>query len=102
MKQEVVQEVTEEKEDQQNKNENLVLKTKESYYLQLSLAKRLSAQAGIASELLLLQEGVPEASDARTVSYRLWVQYNPSHNVFFYDFFFHVMTNAYDLVCRSR
>jgi hypothetical protein len=102
MKQEVVQEVTEEKEDQQNKNENLVLKTKESYYLQLSLAKRLSAQAGIASELLFLQEGVPEASDARTVSYRLWVQYNPSHNVFFYDFFFHVMTNAYDLVCRSR
>ncbi|KAJ6709642.1 SERINE/THREONINE-PROTEIN KINASE CTR1-LIKE ISOFORM X1 [Salix koriyanagi] len=74
IKQEVaVQEEIEEKEDQKNKNENLVLKTKESYYLQLSLAKRLSAQAGIASELLFLQEGVPEASDAQTVSYRLWV-----------------------------
>ncbi|KAJ6405019.1 hypothetical protein OIU84_013069 [Salix udensis] len=74
IKQEVaVQEEIEEKEDQKNKNENLVLKTKESYYLQLSLAKRLSAQAGIASELLFLQEGVPETSDAQTVSYRLWV-----------------------------
>ena len=85
--------VTEEKEDQ-GKKENLALKTKESYYLQLSLAKRLSAQAGIASELVLLQEGVPEASDAQTVSYRLWVQFNPSHPIiFFLRFDFKVMTN---------
>lgn len=69
--QDVVQE--EEKEEKEKKEENLALKTKESYYLQLGLAKRLGAQAGLASELVLLQEGVPEASDAQTVSYRLWV-----------------------------
>jgi len=80
----IKQDVAEEKEDQEMK-ENLALKTKESYYLQLSLAKILSAQAGIASELVLLQEGVPEASDAQTVSYRLWVQFKfvPSHYILF-------------------
>lgn len=91
MKQEVVQEVTEEKEDQENKNENLMLKTKESYYLQLSLAKRLSAQAGIASELLLLQEGVPEAPDARTVSYRLWVSGCLSYSDKITDGFYNIL-----------
>lgn len=48
-------------------------RSKESYYLQLSLAKRLTSQACLASEPLLMQLSGPETSDAETVSYRLWV-----------------------------
>ncbi|KAL0368859.1 UNVERIFIED_CONTAM: Serine/threonine-protein kinase CTR1 [Sesamum calycinum] len=48
---------------------------KESYYLQLMLAKRLTEQATLATEPLLLQERriLGGSSDAETVSYRLWV-----------------------------
>ncbi|KAL0308103.1 UNVERIFIED_CONTAM: Serine/threonine-protein kinase CTR1 [Sesamum angustifolium] len=47
---------------------------KESYYLQLMLAKRLTEQATLATEPLLLQERriLGGSSDAETVSYRLW------------------------------
>ncbi|KAH8508623.1 hypothetical protein H0E87_010679, partial [Populus deltoides] len=86
----IKQDVAEEKEDQEMK-ENLALKTKESYYLQLSLAKILSAQAGIASELVLLQEGVPEASDAQTVSYRLWVSGCLSYSDKISDGFYNIL-----------
>ncbi|XP_057986939.1 serine/threonine-protein kinase CTR1 [Hevea brasiliensis] len=59
---------------QDEKNEEKgAQRTRESYYLQLALAKRLSFQSGLASELVLLQEGVPESFDAEIVSYRLWV-----------------------------
>ncbi|XP_061971487.1 uncharacterized protein LOC133694077 isoform X3 [Populus nigra] len=86
----IKQDVAEGKEDQEKK-ENLALKTKESYYLQLNLAKRLSAQAGIASELVLLQEGVPEASDAQTVSYRLWVSGCLSYSDKISDGFYNIL-----------
>lgn len=51
-------------------------KTKEGYYLQLTLAKRLSFQASLGCEPVLLLEGagLPGASyDAEAVSYRFWV-----------------------------
>ncbi|KAL3504886.1 hypothetical protein ACH5RR_034727 [Cinchona calisaya] len=55
--------------------DNVVQKSKESYYLQLTLAKRLTEQATLASEPTLLQAECRSAvtSDAQTVSYALWV-----------------------------
>ncbi|PHT25170.1 hypothetical protein CQW23_35193 [Capsicum baccatum] len=58
--------------------DTLMQKSKESYYLQLALAKKLVQQAMLAcGEPILLQEcksikGLGGSSDAQTVSYRLW------------------------------
>ncbi|KAL6986799.1 hypothetical protein U1Q18_043402 [Sarracenia purpurea var. burkii] len=56
--------------------ENLAQRTRESYYLQLMLAKRLAEHASIASEPLFPQEcrleGPGVSPDVETVSYRLW------------------------------
>ena len=58
--------------------ESAAQKSRESYYLQLTFAKRLAYQASLASEPgLFLQEGGGEANvicfDPDVVSYRLWV-----------------------------
>ncbi|XP_072963907.1 serine/threonine-protein kinase CTR1-like isoform X2 [Typha angustifolia] len=49
----------------------------EGYYLQLSLAMRLTSQAFLADQPQIIQEGAREisivASDSEAVSYRLWV-----------------------------
>ena len=50
-------------------------RTKESYMLQLTLARRLTLQACIFSDPSLLQEHALEVSDTETVSYRLWVRF---------------------------
>ncbi|KAG1326366.1 hypothetical protein COCNU_01G003000 [Cocos nucifera] len=56
---------------------NWVQRARESYYLQLSLATRLTSQAFLADQPHLLQESAQEicgvSSDSDTVSYRLWV-----------------------------
>ncbi|KAB2023666.1 hypothetical protein ES319_D06G034100v1 [Gossypium barbadense] len=58
----------------EEKKDSLALKSKESYYLQIMLARRLTSHASLLSEPLLLQEFCgPGATDAETVSYRLWV-----------------------------
>ncbi|KAA3476619.1 serine/threonine-protein kinase CTR1-like [Gossypium australe] len=58
----------------EEKKDSLALKSKESYYLQIMLARRLTSQASLLSEPLLLQEFRGRgATDAETVSYRLWV-----------------------------
>lgn len=65
----------EEPEAEESKD-NLALKSKESYYLQIMLARRLTSQASLLSEPLLIQEYSgpgPGVADAETVSYRLWV-----------------------------
>lgn len=68
-----------EAEERVYREDTLVQKAKESYYLQLTLAKKLVEQAMLASgEPILLQEcksikGLGGSSDAQTVSYRLWV-----------------------------
>ncbi|EEF48642.1 map3k delta-1 protein kinase, putative [Ricinus communis] len=59
-------------EEKKKDDEKVAQRTRETYYLQLALARRLSFQSGLASEIVLLQEG-PEFPDAETVSYRLWV-----------------------------
>lgn len=54
--------------------DSLVQKSKESYYLQITLAKRLTEQATLGSEPVLLQEcRTALSSDPQTISYRLWV-----------------------------
>jgi hypothetical protein len=58
------------------------LRSKESYYLQLLLAKRLSSQATLAGETLLLHDVGLEVSDVETVSYRLWVHCSSFFSVF--------------------
>lgn len=62
-------------EEQRANVDPAVQKSKESYYLQLTFAKRLTEQANMASEpVLLLQEGrTAVSSDPLTTSYRLWV-----------------------------
>lgn len=85
-------------EEEDGKGSSFAKKSKESYYLQLTLAKRLTSQASLASEPMLLQECAPEArgvsSDAETVSYRLWVKFpflswlfflSNSHHFYFLD-----------------
>ncbi|CBI19282.3 hypothetical protein VitviT2T_027333 [Vitis vinifera] len=58
--------------------ESAAQKSRESYYLQLTLAKRLASQASLACEpVLFLQESGAEGNavsfDPDVVSYRLWV-----------------------------
>lgn len=61
--------------------EDWAQRARESYYLQLTLATRVTWQAFLAEDraagLLLLEESAPEvcgaSSDSGTVSYRLWV-----------------------------
>ncbi|KAG6531947.1 hypothetical protein ZIOFF_005783 [Zingiber officinale] len=59
---------------------NWVQRARESYYLQSSLAARLTSQAFLAGQPLLLpenfQETCSESSDSETVSYRLWVGFS--------------------------
>lgn len=67
------------------------LRSKESYYLQLLLAKRLSSQATLAGETLLLHDVGLEVSDVETVSYRLWVSGCLSYNEKISDGFYNIL-----------
>lgn len=77
--------------------DTLMQKSKESYYLQLTLAKRLVEQAMLASgEPILLQEcksikGLGGSSDAQTVSYRLWVSGSLSYADKISDGFYNIL-----------
>ncbi|XP_024017114.1 serine/threonine-protein kinase CTR1 [Morus notabilis] len=67
------EDVVMEAEEAASRDQSLAQRSKESYYLQLTFAKRLTSQACLASEPLLMQVTGPETSDVETVSYRLWV-----------------------------
>uniref|UniRef100_A0A7N0UZQ8 non-specific serine/threonine protein kinase n=1 Tax=Kalanchoe fedtschenkoi TaxID=63787 RepID=A0A7N0UZQ8_KALFE len=65
-------------EDVENVGGNLAQKSAERYYLQLSLARRLTSQASLCTDANAILLGckfgtVSECSDVETVSYRLWV-----------------------------
>ncbi|KAL2317611.1 hypothetical protein Fmac_031487 [Flemingia macrophylla] len=62
-----------EQEEEQKEKRNTALKYRESYYLQLALAERLSCLANLASEPVLTLDAGTETWDAESVSYRLWV-----------------------------
>lgn len=57
-------------EEERADKDSVVQKSKESYYLQLTLAKRITEQTTLASEI---ECGGAVSSDALTVSYALWV-----------------------------
>ncbi|KAK2977990.1 hypothetical protein RJ640_023528, partial [Escallonia rubra] len=69
----MVSTTTREGEEEDGRWSGLLKRTRESYYLQLTLAKRLTEQAKLGSEPMLLQDGLGVCSDAESVSYRLWV-----------------------------
>lgn len=77
--------------------ENLAKRTAESYYLQLTLAFRLSAQASLAEEYLSLQNSTsldaPQhvCCDVETVSYRLWVSGCLSYSDKISDGFYNIL-----------
>ncbi|KAK9270924.1 hypothetical protein L1049_026511 [Liquidambar formosana] len=70
-------ETTRRREEDEESRKSLAQRTRESYYLQLTLAKRLTSQASLATDPMPLQDGGSEGPgpsfDAETVSYRLWV-----------------------------
>ncbi|PIA56208.1 hypothetical protein AQUCO_00700514v1 [Aquilegia coerulea] len=63
--------------EDEESGENLAKQARESYYLQLTLAVRLSYQASLAEEPVINQEFPPESfnvsPDVEKVSYRLWM-----------------------------
>lgn len=64
----------EEEEEEAPGKKSLAQRARESYYLQLTLARRLTSQASLSIEPPLLQASAPEdCTNAETVSYRLWV-----------------------------
>lgn len=64
-----------EDDDDDQSKDSLAQKSKESYYLQLMLAKRLTSQASLATESASDARGGVN-SNAETVSYRLWVLFS--------------------------
>ncbi|GAB4839460.1 hypothetical protein Ancab_028982 [Ancistrocladus abbreviatus] len=79
------------------KEDSLAQRVKESYYLQLTLAKRLADQASLANEpaMLFLETGDLDdyrpSSDAAKVSYRLWVSGCLSYNDKISDGFYSIL-----------
>ncbi|KAG6699236.1 hypothetical protein I3842_08G057700 [Carya illinoinensis] len=64
----------EEEEEVETRRDNLAQKVRESHYLKLALARRLTSQASLLCEpVLMVESGALLASEAETVSYRLWV-----------------------------
>ncbi|THU56994.1 hypothetical protein C4D60_Mb11t23070 [Musa balbisiana] len=74
---------------------NWAQRARESYYLQSSLATRLTSQAFLAGQPLLLLENSQEicgvSSDSETVSYRLWVNGCLSYSDKIVDGFYNIM-----------
>ncbi|XVF64910.1 hypothetical protein PTKIN_Ptkin09bG0204400 [Pterospermum kingtungense] len=72
--------------------DKLALRSRESYYLQIMLARRLTSQASLLSEPLLLQEySGPIVADAETVSHRLWVSGCLSYSDKISDGFYNIL-----------
>ncbi|KAM7253386.1 hypothetical protein ACFE04_026004 [Oxalis oulophora] len=72
--------------------DNLMQRTKESYYLQLGLARRLGMQANLSDDLSLLQSTRPQDTwDAEIVSYRLWVNGSLSYTDKISDGFYNLL-----------
>ncbi|XP_041021381.1 serine/threonine-protein kinase CTR1-like isoform X2 [Juglans microcarpa x Juglans regia] len=68
------QEEEEEGEEVETRRDNLTQRVRESHYLQLALASRLTSQASLLCEpVLMVESGALLASEVDTVSYRLWV-----------------------------
>ncbi|KAF9603132.1 hypothetical protein IFM89_033968 [Coptis chinensis] len=81
-------------EDEENVH-SLVRRARENYYLQLTLAVRLSYQASLAQEPVVLPQSVPErfgvSYDVETVSYRFWVNGCLSYSDKISDGFYNIL-----------
>ncbi|KAI9097644.1 hypothetical protein K1719_025415 [Acacia pycnantha] len=78
-------------EDEKESKDKMVQKSKESYHLQLTLAKRLTGLASIATEpALALGTGI-DTWDAESVSYRLWVSGCLSYSDKITDGFYNIL-----------
>lgn len=70
--------VSKKQEEEDERKESFLQRTRESYHLQLSLAKRLASEASLIELQLNLQlVGDEGCSDVEDVSYRLWVSIPP-------------------------
>ncbi|KAJ7958906.1 Protein kinase superfamily protein [Quillaja saponaria] len=78
-------------EEEEESKETLVNKSRESYYLQLTLAKRLTCQASLATEPFLIQYNGIENYDGESVSYRLWVSGCLSYSDEISDGFYNIL-----------
>ncbi|XP_021759767.1 serine/threonine-protein kinase CTR1-like [Chenopodium quinoa] len=89
-------EVAEEVEERDKKEQSLADKARESYYLQLTLTKRLASHANLGNEptMFLFEGGVEghgSSSDVATLSYRLWVSGCLSYNDKITDGFYNIL-----------
>lgn len=81
----------------ENVGNGLAQRYKEGYYLQLSLARRLTEQATLVAEPMLMQESrsaehlVSGPDDAETASYRLWVSGCLSYSDKISDGFYNIL-----------
>ncbi|KAI4307511.1 hypothetical protein L6164_030689 [Bauhinia variegata] len=78
-------------EDEEEGKEKLAQKYKESYYLQLTLAKRLTCLASLTTEPVLTLDTGIETWDAEVVSYRLWVSGCLSYSDKISDGFYNIL-----------
>ncbi|GLT79927.1 hypothetical protein SLA2020_513930 [Shorea laevis] len=76
---------------EEESNKGLAQRSKESFYLQLTLARRLTSQATLVSESFLLQECGPSVADVETVSHRLWMSGCLSYNDRISDGFYNIL-----------
>ncbi|XP_042507271.1 serine/threonine-protein kinase CTR1 isoform X2 [Macadamia integrifolia] len=82
-------------EDDDRNKESLAQKSRDSYYLQLTLAVRLTSQACLADDSVLTRGSPSEAcassSDVEMVSYRLWVSGCLSYSDKISDGFYNIL-----------
>ncbi|XP_022773075.1 serine/threonine-protein kinase CTR1-like isoform X2 [Durio zibethinus] len=77
---------------EESKDRFSFIESRESYNLQVMLARRLTSQASLLSEHLLLQAYCgPDVADAETVSYRLWVSGCLSYSDKISDGFYNIL-----------
>ncbi|KAI4337585.1 hypothetical protein L6164_015982 [Bauhinia variegata] len=78
-------------EDEEAGKDKLAQKSKESYYLQLTLAKRLTCLASLTTEPVLTLDTGIETWDAEAVSYRLWMSGCLSYSDKITDGFYNIL-----------
>ncbi|KAF7850666.1 hypothetical protein BT93_L5136 [Corymbia citriodora subsp. variegata] len=79
-------------EEEERGKKSLAQRTSESYYLQLTLARRLTSQASLSIEPAFLQaSATQDCTNAETVSYRLWVSGCLSYSDKISDGFYNIL-----------
>ncbi|XP_010527361.2 PREDICTED: serine/threonine-protein kinase CTR1-like [Tarenaya hassleriana] len=88
----VTKEEVEEEMANDGQEKSMAKKSKESYYLQITLAKRLTSQASLGGETILVHSPIGDTFvDAETLSYRLWVSGCLSYSDKISDGFYNIL-----------